>query len=86
MRNDIFPATNSKEKNKYFAYIPIMFSTHSIITGVYAPPHFIWMISVISMFIFLMDEYMESKVALFDPAECKHFRQGVQNMFDISKI
>ena len=81
IRNDIFPPTAAKEKDKYLDYIPIMWSIHSIVRGIFAPPQFIWDIAVLSMFIFLVDEYMESKVASFTSEEFFEFRKGVEKMF-----
>ena len=83
VRNDIFPPTAATEKDKYLDYIPIMWTIHSIVRGTFAPPQFIWDIAVISMFIFLVDEYMESKVATFTSDEFSAFRKGVEEMFAI---
>jgi hypothetical protein len=49
MRLDIFPATNSKEKDKYFHYIPIMWSIHNSVRGAWVPPVFIWDICVVRL-------------------------------------
>ncbi|KAF1998135.1 hypothetical protein P154DRAFT_536561 [Amniculicola lignicola CBS 123094] len=83
MRNDIFPVTSTKEKNKYFDYIPIMVTVHNIIRGVYAPPVLIWDNSVISMSIFLVDEYMEGNVVSFNESELESLGLAIQRMFEV---
>jgi hypothetical protein len=81
MRLDIFPATNSKEKDKYFHYIPIMWCIHNSVRKVWAPPVLIWDISVVSMFIFLVDEYMEGCIAAFSTQELAELRSGIVQIF-----
>lgn len=83
MRKDIFPPTAASEKDKYLDYIPIMWTIHSIVCGIFVAPQFIWDISVLSMFIFLVDEYMESKVASFTQEEFNAFRKGIEEMFTV---
>jgi len=81
IRNDIFPPTAAKEKDKYLDYIPTMFTIHSIVRNIFTPPQFLWDFAVLSMFIFLVDEYMESKVGSFTSKEYSLFRQGIEEMF-----
>ncbi|ORY03144.1 hypothetical protein BCR34DRAFT_573697 [Clohesyomyces aquaticus] len=83
MRLDIFPPTDSKEKDKYFNYIPVMWCIHNAMRKVWAPPVFIWDISVVSLFIFLVDEYMEGTVEKFSLKELAELRQGIESMFAI---
>jgi hypothetical protein len=81
MRLDIFPATESKEKDKYFHYIPIMWCIHNSVRKAWAPPMIIWDISVVSMFIFLVDEYMEGHIVSFSSKELAELREGIQQIF-----
>ncbi|KAF2018552.1 hypothetical protein BU24DRAFT_418075 [Aaosphaeria arxii CBS 175.79] len=81
MRTDIFPVTKAKEMDKYFDYIPIMWTMSSYSKGGYVPPVLIWDISVLSMYIFLADEYMEGYVANFTTTEFAELRAGIENIF-----
>jgi hypothetical protein len=81
MRNDIFPVTKAKEMDKYFDYIPIMWAISSIVKGSFVPPVLIWDISVLSMYIFLVDEYMEGFIANFTTSEFSELRLGIEAIF-----
>ncbi|PVH92485.1 hypothetical protein DM02DRAFT_677472 [Periconia macrospinosa] len=81
MRNDIFPVTNAKEMDKYFDYIPIMWAISSIVRDAFVPPVLIWDISVLSMYIFLVDEYMEGFVAQFTAMELWELRLNIESIF-----
>ena len=83
MRNDIFPPTAAKENDKYLDYIPIMWTINSLIRGTFIPPQLVWDFAVLAMFIFLVDEYMESKVAKFSMEEFLAFRKGIEDVFSI---
>ncbi len=69
MRKDVFPATNAKEKDKYLDYIPIMWVLPGTSQGLPTKPEFLLDMMVLSMYVFLADEYMESTVAQFSPVE-----------------
>ncbi|PSN61439.1 hypothetical protein BS50DRAFT_680871 [Corynespora cassiicola Philippines] len=81
MRNDIFPVTNAKEKDKYFDYIPIMWTMHNNIREARAPPVLIWDICVVSLYIFLVDEYMEGHVSQLSFKELGDLRVGIEKTF-----
>jgi hypothetical protein len=81
MRLDIFPVTNTKEKDNYFHYIPIMWCIHNSVRKAWAPPVIIWDISVIRMFIFLVDEYIESHIVSFSAKELAELSAGIQQIF-----
>ena len=83
IRRDIFPQTSAKEKDKYLDFIPINWLVHSILRRIPASPQFIWDMSKIGMYIFLVDEYMESQVSSFTTDEFSQFRTGIENMFAI---
>ncbi|KAL8687226.1 MAG: hypothetical protein Q9218_006545, partial [Villophora microphyllina] len=85
MRNEIFPFTQAAEKDKYLDYIPIMWTIQGNVSGKYLPPQLLWDISVLSMYIFLVDEYMESIVALFTADELSAFRTGIEDMFAMER-
>lgn len=82
MRHDIFPRTKAKEMDKYFDYIPIMWTISSFAKRAFVPPFLIWDISVLSMYIFLVDEYMEGQIAEFTSAELQELRTGIERVFD----
>jgi len=69
MRKDVFPATNAKEKDKYLDYIPIMWIFPGTSQGLPSKPEYLLDMMVLSMYVFLADEYMESTVAQFSPVE-----------------
>jgi len=69
MRKDVFPATNAKEKDKYLDYIPIMWVFPGTSQGLPSKPEYLLDMMVLSMYVFLADEYMESTVAQFSPVE-----------------
>ncbi|KAF2744064.1 hypothetical protein M011DRAFT_196271 [Sporormia fimetaria CBS 119925] len=81
MRNDIFPVTKAKEMDKYMDYIPIMWTMSSFVHYTYVPPALIWDISVLSLFIFLVDEYMEGHISSFTSKEFKELREGIEEIF-----
>lgn len=69
LRRDVFPATNAKEKDKYLDYIPIMWIFPGTTQGFPSKPEYLLDMMILSMYVFLADEYMESTVAQFSPAE-----------------
>src|ERR1051326_9153108 len=81
IRNDIFPPTNAKEGDKYIDYIPIMWTIHNSVRKAFVPPVHIWDLSVISMFIFLVDEYMEGYVSQLNREELSDLRTAIENIF-----
>ena len=78
MRTDIFPQTTAKEKDKYLEYIPTMWILASTCCGLSLPPEYLLDMMVLSMLIFLTDEYMESKVAQLSKAESLAFRRSLE--------
>ena len=79
IRADIFPRTKAKEKDKYLHYIPIMWTLPSTCSKLFLPPEYLLDMMVLSMFIFLTDEYMESTVTHFSEAEFKAFRKILED-------
>lgn len=73
-RNEIFPATNAKEKDRYFNYIPPLWLFTSALGGIFLPPDMIFDMMMRSMWIFLVDEYMESNVTDFSQDEIKKLK------------
>ena len=78
MRTKIFPQTRANGKDKYLDYIPIMWIIPSTCDAIFSPPEYLLDMMVLSMFIFLVDEYLESNVAQFSTDELEAFRQSVQ--------
>lgn len=79
-RTEVFPPTRSKEEDKYLNYIPIMWTLPSTCRRIFSPPEYLLDMMVLSMFIFLVDEYMESNVAKFNKAEFAAFRESVDEV------
>ncbi|KAL8794969.1 MAG: hypothetical protein Q9195_002551 [Heterodermia aff. obscurata] len=69
MRKDAFPSTDAKEKDKYLDYIPIMWVLSCTCQDVFVSPEYLLDMMVLSMYVFLTDEYMESTVAEFSAVE-----------------
>ena len=69
MRADVFPTTNAREKDKYLDYIPIMWVFPGTCQGRPSTPEYLLDMMVLSMYVFLADEYVESTVAQFSPVE-----------------
>lgn len=80
MRTEIFPQTLAREKDKYLDYIPIMWILPSTGTYLFSPPKYLLDMMVLSMWVFLVDEYMESNVAHFSKDEFILFRQSLQEI------
>ncbi|KAL8959821.1 MAG: hypothetical protein Q9193_003380, partial [Seirophora villosa] len=77
-RGDIFPPSTSKEQDKYLDYIPIMWLLASASYRVFVPPEYLLDMMILSMWIFLADEYMESRIVKLPPAEFRQFRKYVE--------
>ena len=80
VRTKIFPQTRANEKDKYLDYIPIMWIIPSTCDTIFSPPENLLDMMVLSMFILLVDEYLESNVAQFSTHELEAFRQSVQEI------
>lgn len=80
MRIGIFPRTSTKENDKYLDYIPIMWNLSSTCQNLFSPPEYLWDMMVLSMLVFLVDEYMESNVAHFSKDEFVAFRGSLQDL------
>ena len=76
MRTQNFPSTHAKEKDKYLDYISIMWTLSSTCRHLFSPPEYLLDMMVLFMFIFLVDEYMESTVAHFSQDELAAFRKA----------
>ncbi|KAL9013480.1 MAG: hypothetical protein Q9173_001836 [Seirophora scorigena] len=77
-RRDIFPPSTSKEQDKYLDYIPIMWLLASASYRVFVPPEYLLDMMILSMWIFLADEYMESRIVKLPAAEFRQFRKYVE--------
>ena len=84
MRTQIFPQTSAKEADKYLDYIPTMWILSSACRRLYAPPEYLFDMMVLSMFVFLVDEYMESTVAHFSEEEFVVFEKALREIHPIS--
>lgn len=80
-RGDIFPPTASKEQDKYLDYIPIMWLLASASYRVFVPAEYLLDMMILSMWIFLTDEYMESKIVKLSSAEFRAFRKHVEELY-----
>jgi len=80
MRTDIFPQTLAEEKNKYLEYIPPPFTFQSTYFERCVPPQWLFDIMLWSMFIFLVDEFMEANVIYFSPSELKAFKAQLESI------
>ena len=80
MRKKIFPQTPAKEKDKYLNYIPIMWVLPSTCDAIFSSPRYLFDMMVLSMYIFLVDEYMEYKVAQFSKYEFAVFRNCLEEI------
>lgn len=86
MRAQIFPQTSAKEADKYLNYIPIMWTLPSTCRKQCAPPEYLFDMMVLSMFIFLVDEYMESTVAHFSEEESIVFTKALQEIHPMTTL
>lgn len=77
-RSDIFPLTMSKERDKYLEYIPPMFTLQSTYFEGCTPPQWLYDIMLWSMYIFVVDEFMEAEVVHFSSMELDAFRKGLE--------
>lgn len=80
MRTDIFPQTSAKERNKYLEYIPPMFTIESTYHERCIPPQWLFDNMLWSMFIFLVDEFIEANVIFFSPLELKTFKGAIERI------
>ena len=79
-RNEIFPAMGSKEKDKYFNYIPPLWLFASTVGKIFLPPEMLLDMMTRSLFIFLIDEYMASKVKDFSRCELQKLKEFIETM------
>lgn len=84
MRTQIFPQTLIKEADKYLDYIPIISILSSTGRKLYASPEYLFDLMVVSMFAFLVDEYMESTVAHFSEDEIIFFKKALREIHPIT--
>ena len=80
MRADIFPRTLAPEKDKYLDYIPPMFTFQSTYFEKCFAPQWLFDIMLWSMFIFLVDEFMESNVELLSSHDLQNLKDGLQKI------
>ena len=80
MRKDVFPSTNAKEKDKYLDYIPIMWVLSYTCQDIFASPEYLLDMMVLSMYVFLTDEYMESTVAEFSAVDFAALKEHLNVM------
>ena len=78
LQTEIFPATTSKDKDKYLEYIPILWMLGSSCYGLSLPPQYLLDMMVLAMLIFQVDEYMEAKMAKFSKDETFAFRRSLE--------
>ncbi|MCJ1342374.1 hypothetical protein MMC31_000556 [Peltigera leucophlebia] len=83
LRTQVFPKTQAKERDKYLDYIPIMWTLASNSRHLSSPPEYLFDMMVLSMFIFLVDEYMESHVAQFSMHEMAALRRGLEELHPV---
>ncbi|KAL8808700.1 MAG: hypothetical protein Q9200_004115 [Gallowayella weberi] len=82
-RKAVFPATAAKEKDKYLDYIPIMWLLANNCSGndvCRTTPEFLLDMMILSMYVFLVDEYMESIVIHFSGEEFAAFKHSIEEM------
>lgn len=84
MRTQIFPQTSAKEADKYLDYIPIMWILSSTGRKLNAPPEYLFDMMVLSMFVFLVDEYMESTIAHFSEDEFVVLEEALREIHPIT--
>ena len=80
IRKKIFPQTMAKEKDKYLNYISIMRVLPSTCDVIFSSPRYLFDMMILSMYIFLVDEYMESKMAQFSEDEFSIFRDCLEEI------
>lgn len=80
IRTEVFPQTLTEENDKYLDYIPIMWILPSTGTSLFSPPTYLLDMMVLSMWVFLVDEYMESNVAHFSKDEFILFRKSLEEI------
>lgn len=81
MRADVFPATKAKEKDKYLDYIPIMWVLANTCSKKFASPEYLLDMMILSMYVFLADEYMESTVAQLSNEELVTFKASLEEIY-----
>ena len=79
-RTDIFPQTNTTGKDRYLDYIPIMWTLPNTCKQIFQSPEYLLDMMVLSMWIFLVDEYMESNVANFTADEFFLLRSSLEKI------
>lgn len=79
-RADIFPRTSSKEKDKYLDYIPPTCIFQSTYFERCVAPQLLFDLILWSMYIFLVDEYMEKHVSTFSADELEEMRAGLEKI------
>ena len=80
-RTDVFPRTTAKEQDKYLEYIPMMWVLACRSYSVFLSSEYLLDMMILSMWIFLTDEYMESKVAKLPDADVLILRRHVENLY-----
>ena len=84
MRTRIIPQTSAKEADSYLDYIPVMWMLSSTGRKMYAPAEYLFDMMVLSMLIFLVDEYMESTIAHFSKDESVVFEKALREIHPIT--
>ncbi|KAL8704958.1 MAG: hypothetical protein Q9201_001904 [Fulgogasparrea decipioides] len=81
-RKEVFPATTAKEKDKYLDYIPIMWVLANNCSGesvCRTTPEYLLDMMVLSMYVFLVDEYMESNIIHFSKFEFATLKRSIED-------
>jgi hypothetical protein len=77
-RTDVFPQTDTTSKDKYLHYIPLTVILAGTVSELFLSPEYLEDMMVLSMWIFLVDEYMESNVIKFSATQMATFRQRLE--------
>jgi hypothetical protein len=80
LRTHVFPQTASTGKDKYLDYIPVMWIFPNTCKNIFEPPQYLLDMMVLSMWIFLADEYMEANVVNFTPEEFSSLRSNLEKI------
>ena len=67
-----------KENDKYLDFIPITWTLPNMCLNLFCPPGFLQDMSILSMYVFLVDEYMEGTVSAFAPEELESYVKKVE--------
>ncbi|OJK02336.1 hypothetical protein ASPACDRAFT_58664 [Aspergillus aculeatus ATCC 16872] len=74
----MFPMTESPEQDRYLQYIPVLITIPSTTSEGCYTPQWLFDLAQWSMYIFLVDEYMESVVVHFSTDELAQFCAGLE--------